>query len=351
MTKYGHVAPLKPQHCPYSPNPIKYGKDNQAPSPLDDSPLLDAAGKKRVQQIVGSFLYYARAVDPTIIMALSEISSQQSAPTENTMKRVNQFLDYMWTHPDAKIRYRASDMILNVHSDASYLSAPKARSRAGGYFFLGSLPRDGDPIKLNGAIHVTCTILKLVAASAAEAELGALFLNAKEAKVFRLVLAELGHPQPPTPIHIDNTTTVGIVNNTIKRQRSRSMEMRYFWLLDGETQQYFKFYYHPGLENLGDYPSKHHTADIHQHVRPYYVHMDNSPTLLPRAMKPSTRRGCAEILGNPYSKKSPLPSIDAIGTFPSLAVSPKDPSYRLLGQSRIHHRHNIHNNPTRILAQ
>ncbi len=80
-------------------------------------------------------------------MALSEISSQQSAPTENTMKRVNQFLDYTWTHPDAIIRYRASDMILNVHSDTSYLSAPKARSRAGGYFFLGSLPRDGDPIK------------------------------------------------------------------------------------------------------------------------------------------------------------------------------------------------------------
>ena len=70
--------------------------------------------------------------------------------------------------------------------------------------------------KLNGAIHVTCTILKLVTASAAEAELGALFLNAQDAEVFRLVLAELGHPQPPTPIHIDNTTTVGIVNNTIK---------------------------------------------------------------------------------------------------------------------------------------
>jgi hypothetical protein len=84
------------------------------------------------------------------------------------------------------------------------------------YFFLGRLSCDGDPIKLNGAIHVTCTILKLVAASAAEAELGALFLNAQEVKVFRLVLAELGHPQPPTPTHIDNTTTVGIVNTTIK---------------------------------------------------------------------------------------------------------------------------------------
>ncbi len=56
----------------------------------------------------------------------------------------------------------------------------------------------------------------------------------------------------------------------------------------------------------------------------------------------------AEILGDPYSKKSPLPSI---GTSPRLATSPKDTSYRVLGQSRIHHRHNIRNNHTRILAQ
>ena len=86
LTKYSHVAPLKPQHCPYLPNPIKCGKDNQAPSPLDDRPLLDKAGKKWVQQIVDSFLYYARAVDPTIIMALSDISSQQAVPVENTIK-------------------------------------------------------------------------------------------------------------------------------------------------------------------------------------------------------------------------------------------------------------------------
>jgi hypothetical protein len=175
-------------------------------------------------------------------MALSDIATQQAVPTENTKRQVNQFLDYMWTHLDAKICYRASDMILNVHSDASYLSAPSARSRAGGYFFLGSLPVDSDPIKLNGVIHITCTILKLAATLAAEAELGALFLNAQEAKVLRFTLLELGHPQPPTPIHIDNTTTIGIVNNTAKRQHSRAMEMQYFWLLDGKTQNYFKFY-------------------------------------------------------------------------------------------------------------
>ncbi len=198
LTKYSHVAPLKPQHCLYAPNPIKYGKDNQLPSPLDKSPCLNKAQKKCIQQIVGSFLYYARAVDPTILMALSKIALQQAAPTENTMKCVNQFLDYMWTHPDAIIQYRASDMILNVHCDVSYLSAPKACSHAGGYFFLGSIPQDGDPIKLNGTLHITCAILKLVATFAAEAELGALFLNAQQTKVLRLILAELGHPQPPT---------------------------------------------------------------------------------------------------------------------------------------------------------
>jgi hypothetical protein len=141
------------------------------------------------------------------------------------MKPVNQFLDYVWTHPDDFIRYCSSDMILNVHSDASYLSAPKAHSQEGGYYFLGSLPHDGDSIRLNGTIHITCTIVKLVAALAAEAELGALFLNAQETKIIQLILIELGHPEPPTPIHINNTTTVGIVNNTVKQQQSRAMEM------------------------------------------------------------------------------------------------------------------------------
>ncbi len=76
LVKYGHVAPAKLQHCPYLPNAIQYGKDNQTPTPSNDSPLLDKAGKKRIQQIVGSFLYYAWAVDPTIVMALSDLFSQ-----------------------------------------------------------------------------------------------------------------------------------------------------------------------------------------------------------------------------------------------------------------------------------
>ena len=126
----------------------------------------------------------------------------------------------MAAHPNAHIQYYALDIVLNVHSDASYLSVKDAKSRAAGIFFISSLPKNNQPIKLNGAIAVLCTILKFVAASAAEAELGALFLNAKEAKIIRLMLEELGHSQPPTPIHCNNSITVGIVNNTIKWQKS-----------------------------------------------------------------------------------------------------------------------------------
>ena len=90
------------------------------------------------------------------------------------------------------------------------------------------MPCNGTTIQLNGNITITCAILKIVAASAAETELGALFVNVKEARVIRLILSELGYPhlQLPILIHTDNAMTVRIVNSTTKRQRSQPMEMR-----------------------------------------------------------------------------------------------------------------------------
>ena len=120
----------------------------------------------------------------TVLMSLSTIASEQTKGTERTMDKALQILDYLATHPDAKVRFRASDMILNIHSDASYLTEPKSRSRASGHFFLGWLPIDGEPIKLNGAFHTLCSILRFVVSSAAEAELGALFLNCQEGMIF-----------------------------------------------------------------------------------------------------------------------------------------------------------------------
>jgi hypothetical protein len=93
---------------------------------------------------------------------------------------------------------------------------------------MGWKPKNGEPIKLNGAFHTNLSILRFIVALAAEAELGALFHNCQTRIIFQQTLADLGHPQPKTPVHCNNATAVGIANNMVKRQQSRSMEMRFF---------------------------------------------------------------------------------------------------------------------------
>jgi hypothetical protein len=106
---------------------------------------------------------------------------------------------------------------------------------------------------LNGGFFTLCAILLFVVAFTAEAELGALFLNCKLATILRLTLEEMGHPQLPTPINCNNSTMVGIANNTVKRQCSRLMEMRFFWVADAVRARKFNIQYYPRKENLGDY--------------------------------------------------------------------------------------------------
>lgn len=146
LQRFDHKPPAKPQHCPFRPHPKKYGKDSQDPLPSDETKLLDLKGVRKVQQVVGALLFYARAIDNTILPSLS------------TIARCEELLNYCATNPNATIRYCASDMVLNIHSDASYLSATRARSQVAGYYFLGSVPTDDEPIKLNGAILVFCGI-------------------------------------------------------------------------------------------------------------------------------------------------------------------------------------------------
>ncbi len=156
----------------------------QAPLLPDATPVLDAGGITRIQQIMGSILYYARAVNMIVLMALSSIAVEQTKAMEKTMGRCIQLLDYLASNSEAKVRYHALDMIMNIHSNGSYLSETKARSRACGQYFMGWMPKNGEPIKLNGAFYVNTTILRFVVASAAEAELEALFHNCQDGIIF-----------------------------------------------------------------------------------------------------------------------------------------------------------------------
>ena len=98
--------------------------------------------------------------------------------------------------------------------------------------------------------------------SAAEAELAALYINAREAVYIRQILHEMGHPQPRTPIQTDNSTAEGVINNKIQPKRMRAMDMRLHWLCDREAQRQFRFSWRRGGKNLADYWTKHHDKNV-----------------------------------------------------------------------------------------
>jgi hypothetical protein len=245
-------------------------------------------------------------------MGLSSIAVEQTKATEKTMERCINLLNYLATNQDAKVRFRASDMVMNIHSNASYLSKTNLCSRLCGHFFMGWMPKNDEPIQLNGAFNVNTTILRIVVASAAEAELGTLFHNCQDGIIFRQMLEDLGHTQPQIPVHRNTVTAVGIAYNTVKQQRSRLMEMRFFWVGNKEAQNIYGISWHPGQENLADYQSKHHTGAHHRNVRPWYLHQENSPRFLPRAIAPSTLKGCVGTLKDAYIRNVPLPRVPQI---------------------------------------
>jgi hypothetical protein len=309
LHKFQHPDPIRPTDAPHAFTPPTYGTHNQDPLPVDTSELLPPSELTRIQQVVGTLLFYARAVDSTMRVALGTISSAQTKGTEETARAVTYLLNYCASHPEATVRFSASKMILNVHSDASYLTEAEARSRAGGHYFMSDTVQT-TPKQHNGAVHTVCGILRHVMSSAAEAELGALFVNGKEATVLRQTLMDMGWPQPATPIQTDNSTACGIVNRTVKQQKSRAMDMRFYWIRDRSDQNQFHIYWAPGWLNLADYFTKHHAPSHHRRVRPYYLHTIHSPLVLPEQDPLLKLRGCVDPAGaQPLSKRSTQASL------------------------------------------
>ena len=278
LLRFTHPIPTRMQHSPFKWNPPTYGAPVQYATPEDTTPLLNTKDTKRVQQVVGTLLYYARAIDNTMLPALNDIAASQSAPTHTTAEQLTQLLDYCTSHPDASIKFSASDMVLRVHSDASYLSAPKSRSKVGGFFYLSSRPQNPkktelDSVPLNGPVHVVAKRIRNVMASATEAETGALFYNGQESLPLIRALNEMGHPQPPTPFQTDNYTAYGIVNSSIRQRKSKAMDMRFYWVQDKCTRGEFVIYWKPGITNLADYFTKHHSAAHHKSMRATYLNI------------------------------------------------------------------------------
>jgi hypothetical protein len=242
--------------------------DGQALPPDDTSPLLSPQRAKRIQEITGVVLYYARAVDPTLLTACAKVASKQAHPTEKVEAAAERLLRYAAKRPEATLVFHASDMRLITHSDASYLSESGARSRVGGMSYLGN---HVDDTIINGAIHHRSTIIDCIVGSAAEAEYAGLYTNGQHAEGERQILDALGYPQEATLLVTDNSCAAAIANDDVTQRRSKSMDMRFHWIRDRVRQGHFQVTWRPGNVNLADLFTKDHPTSHFLALRPFYV--------------------------------------------------------------------------------
>ena len=183
LYKFLHPNPTRPQHFLHQWIAPNYGTtDPKLAHPTDDSPALNSDESNNIQQVVGIFLYYTRAVRSTMLVTINSISAGQEKITQAKVKKVVQLLNYEATYPEAITCYQASGIIIHMHINIYFLFDPGSNSIAGKYPYL-SAPwkplHSTYPSIWNAPIHMKFTTMKNVLESSIEAELVALFVNCR----------------------------------------------------------------------------------------------------------------------------------------------------------------------------
>jgi hypothetical protein len=141
--------------------------------------------------------------------------------------------------------------------------------------------------------------------SAAEAEIGAVFINTKEGAVLRTTLEELGHPQPPTPMETYNTTATGYINGTIKQKRTKAMDMRFYWIKDRVKQGQFDVYWVRAIKIWGTISQNIIRRRIKKKCD-IYIHA-NEHSISRKGIRDSALRGCVNTSGKAGAQIPHLP--------------------------------------------
>jgi hypothetical protein len=226
---------------------------------------VSPAEKTWIQQVVGSLLFYARALDLSLLTAVCQLSSHQSTPTQHDLSSAHRLLNYASSHPNPHKTIHPSSMALWACTDASFLSRPKSGSVAGCSVGLGDSPpyllnpppeshrqswRDKQslvrasrllqsnpsyPTPLlvthNAPLHAFCQRIPVVVASVAEAEYAAAFGGGQVLVELTLTLTNLGHPQQSPPLlFIDNECAIGLATSSVRPKKSKSIDMRLDWI-------------------------------------------------------------------------------------------------------------------------
>ena len=139
LHKFQHPTPTIPQHLLHQWKAPNYGYTApQLAHPTNNSLELNPDESINAQQVVGKFLYYARTVDPTMLVTLNSIAAEQSKNHQVIAEKVVKLLNYVVTHPEAITRYHASVMNLHIPRNVSFLSVPGANIISWGYHYVSA---------------------------------------------------------------------------------------------------------------------------------------------------------------------------------------------------------------------
>eukprot|EP00804_Cyclotella_cryptica_P026354 CCRYP_007682-RB/>CCRYP_007682-RB protein AED:0.29 eAED:0.21 QI:0/-1/0/1/-1/0/1/0/164 len=136
---------------------------------------------------------------------------------------------------------------------------------------ISSFPSTKKILQNNEAILKIAHIIKNVMSSATKAKLAALYIMARKSVYIHIILEEMGHKQPPTPIQTDNAMKDTVINGKIQPKCTKAMDMRFHWLNECECPNQFKFYWRPGKTNNADYWTEHHSATHHVNIRAEFL--------------------------------------------------------------------------------
>ena len=337
------LSHLCPSGCGSASSPAIYTSpashtDTPSPSTLV-SPPVSPAEKTWIQRVVGSLLFYARALDLSILTAVCQLSSYQSNPTQLDLTAAHRLLNYVSSHPNPHKTIHPSSMALWACTDASYLSRPKSGSVAGCSVGLGDPPPyllnpppesrrqslkdkqslvrasrllQSHPSYLppsltthNAPLHAFCQRIPVVVASVAEAEYAAAFGGGQVLAELSLTLTNLGHPQQSPPLlFVDNECAIGLATSSVRPKKSKSIDMRLDWLKERVSQNLLRLVFLPGLINPADFftkilPVYRHIAALPflhgtpYHPQPPHTHPHPNPTATHPPHARSSRRDAA----------------------------------------------------------
>ena len=216
--------------------------------------LCSEAEIKEIQRKLGKCRWIIDSVMPELTYALSRISCRTSKPGKSVLRDLNHLIRHMAGRKHPAIRFKATGDQLGLFTDASFAAEQGSKSRLGGVLFMGELNEKNEP--LSSPIQVTCTVSKLVADSAAEAEYMALHEAMKKAIHIRNILNELGFRQQSTLVRCDNTCAVGLANKTMSGRRTKHILRRFHWVQEQVETDIFEVKWEKGNTNVADYFTK-----------------------------------------------------------------------------------------------